>query len=185
MDQRAAILLGIGVAAIGATLLSRGAKVAPTTPTPVATTDSAILLIGDSLAVGLGPHLKKTFPRLSNHSEVGSIVHDWTFRSWPGSDLALVSLGTNDCAGQDPAGYLRGAQQLLLDLGKSVSKVVWLLPPPMPARISAPCLSSITEIVETLEAPANLPRAPDAIHLPPTGYAAWAKSISARLLGEA
>lgn len=119
--NRAWLLAGLAVAAgVGiATLLDR--------PRVKLGKASRILLVGDSLAQGLDPHLRafakeSGYPYLAAH-EVGSPIRYWTGARLAAAleqskaTLAIVVLGTNDLAGK------RTAEQLYADAGHLLSQL--------------------------------------------------------------
>jgi len=151
-----------------------------------------LLLIGDSLAVGLGPPLRA----LSKDQSVSFDVlakESTRIDQWAGSQklteklqsfqptLVLVSLGTNDeylagDGGKRQAPYL---EQLLVRLGPV--EVGWIGPPTLPKAAS----NGVTGLLQTRISASHyfhsealtIPRGPDKLHPTLKGYAGWAGMI--------
>lgn len=171
-------------------------KLVRRTPRLVAGT-TRLLLMGDSLAVGLAPPLqalareqKITFGSLA---ESGTRIDQWLARPDLDARLAsfkptliLVSLGTNDA-------YLpqRGAVQrqvprlaaLLAKLEAGGAEVVWIGPPSLPKPPPQPGMVPMLKAgVPTAQyfptdTALTLPRGPDGLHPTTKGYAGWAGAI--------
>lgn len=155
-----------------------------------------VLLIGDSLAQGLGPPLA----RLADAAGVPFVpvgVKSSTIRQWlAGSalvdavtradpSLTLVCLGTNDMGASDPGAEGRRAGELVDALRRNGSAAVaWIGPPSLPvdksafrAALAAACGQHDVRIFDSQAL--ALSRAPDRIHMTPAGYSAWAESLAA------
>lgn len=163
----------------------------PTTPAMA----NRIVLVGDSLAQGLGPALAEiargvpcAFHAVGKQS---TRVQDWMRDGAlleaigePAADLVLVCLGTNDMRTADPAaaGTEGGALvDRILATGASVS---WIGPPRLTfdkgtfrSALARECGQRGVRICDSQAL--NLERAPDGIHLTPKGYRAWAQTIAA------
>jgi lysophospholipase L1-like esterase len=197
MDKRwlyAGLLLMAGV---GVIKLSTGPRLRP---------GLRVLLIGDSLAVGMAPH----FQALAKEAKVqfqslalqGTRIDQWaqsaklkeklqTFRP----ELVLISLGTNDeyltgdaVARQRP--YLEQLlnlfQQYTLDGEYHVGPewVVWIGPPTLPkatngivGMIRDAAGGLLTRFYYYPSDRLQIPRGPDKIHPTARGYAGWAGAI--------
>ncbi len=160
-----------------------------------------VLLLGDSLAVGLtvplGSLTREHGLAFQAQATVGTRIDQWassadlartleTFRP----TVIIVSLGTNDAymkgppdPGQRQAPYL---DQLLTLLESAHPRaIVWLQPPSLPPAAAA--LSSIRQLIDTVRRRSHafvfqsqklaLPRGPDGIHPVASGYAQWAGAI--------
>jgi lysophospholipase L1-like esterase len=155
-----------------------------------------VLLLGDSLAQGLGPPLA----RLADAAGVSFVargVKSSTIRQWlAGSSLVdavthadpsftLVCLGTNDMRAADPGAEGRRAGELVDALRRNgAAAVAWIGPPSLPvdksafrAALAEACGPRDVRIFDSQAL--DLARAPDRIHLTPAGYSAWAESIAA------
>jgi len=157
--------------------------------------DTRLLLVGDSMAEGLGPHLKS----LSTEQGVpyvgagvrGSTVSDWVHSLWLEStlhefqpNLILVSLGTNDAFTNYSPEQVAGHVRELLAKMPSDAEVVWIGPPLLPSTYARRSPNGL--IVDTIEDEAPhwfdseawvIPRGPDDLHPTAHGYAGWAGAI--------
>lgn len=154
-----------------------------------------LLLVGDSLAVGLTPPMRA----LAGEGHVsfdslalsGSRIDQWaasnklteklrTFRP----NVVLVSLGTNDAYGTGTEALRRAASSLEVLLAKiraGGAEVAWIGPPSLPKAPNSKVLAMLKTSIESShyfpsEAYA-IPRAPDGIHPTLKGYAGWAGAI--------
>jgi hypothetical protein len=102
-----------------------------------------VLLIGDSLSVGLGrpmAQLAKACGTPFHHGGVtGSHVTQWNQDSWLLPQLAyskatvvLVSLGGNDFIRNDPHNVARATESLVAKLRERDIELLWISPPTMP-----------------------------------------------------
>jgi lysophospholipase L1-like esterase len=156
-----------------------------------------VLLLGDSLAQGLGPPLA----RLADAAGVPFVargVQSGTLRHWlTGSalldavtqadpTLTLVCLGTNDMRAADPGAEGRRALEMINALLLNGSAVAWIGPPSVPvdesafrSALAAACGQRDVRIFDSQAL--DIERAPDRLHPTPAGYRAWAESIAAWL----
>jgi lysophospholipase L1-like esterase len=157
-----------------------------------------VLLLGDSLAQGLGPPLAR-LADAAGLSLVTRGVQSSTIQQWlAGSALAdairqatplftLVCLGTNDMRAADPGAEGRRAGELIDAIGRTgADSVLWIGPPRLPFDSSAfrGALAAVIRLrdLRIFDSQAHaLSRAPDGIHMTPAGYRAWAESIAAWL----
>lgn len=176
--------LAAGVSAVGLVRVLTAPRIRPGR--------SRLFVVGDSMAVGLTPHLKA----LSQESKVaieslakqGTRIDQWAHSKVLQDKLTkfqptliLVVLGTNDeylgqGAAERQAPYLK---DLLKNLERTGADVVWVGPPALSRS------SGIAELVrsqvpdsryfpsETLQ----IPRGPDQLHPTARGYAGWAGAI--------
>ncbi|MEP7126320.1 MAG: SpoIID/LytB domain-containing protein [Byssovorax sp.] len=155
-----------------------------------------VLLLGDSLAQGLGPPLAR-LAEAAGVSLVARGIQSSTIRQWlAGSSLVdavrqsdpsltLVCLGTNDMGAADAGAEGRRAGALVDTLYRtSTAAVAWIGPPSLPvdksafrAALAAMCSPRAVRIFDSQAL--DLARAPDRIHMTPAGYSAWATSIAA------
>lgn len=190
----AGLLLAVGV---GVIKLTSGPSVRP---------GRRVLLIGDSLAVGMAPHFKALAKELGAKFEAlalsGTRIDEWaksakleqvlqTFQP----ELVLISLGTND---EYMQGNVVPQQEKALDtLIKKISTytrnsdyglgpewIVWIGPPTLPKASNG-----IVEMIRRASGgipgrfyyyPSDrltIPRGPDKIHPTARGYAGWAGAI--------
>lgn len=157
------------------------------------------LLIGDSLAVGLGPAFAGLGLNIDHHGVVGVPIAYWNAS---GQDtlkaalqrnpaIILVSLGTNDAYTGD--GYAEtaasNARKLLEQLKKSGAYVAWVGPPQLPSSYggrapSQKVLDAIKQVVTSTpgalwidSTQTEIPRSPDKLHPSSAGYTSWAEEI--------
>lgn len=157
--------------------------------------ESRVLLVGDSLAVGLSPYLadmaKQERIGFSSLAVVGTRIEQWADNPSLRERLAsfrptivLVSLGTNDeyLIGADVVTRQQAALRRLVSLLMTASPehVVWVGPPTLPkasngvvAMLKATVPSRDYFPSESL----TIPRGPDGIHPTARGYAGWAGAI--------
>jgi lysophospholipase L1-like esterase len=174
----------LGLAAAAAVGLVRSLRCEP-----IIRQGDTVLLVGDSLAVGLTPFLRK----MAQASGAGFVSHaagGTTMRNWlnntafrqaldaSGATVVLVSLGTNDTYGSWTAEQLAAdAQQLLALVRGSGRKVLWILPPKLPKedRASAGIRATGVDVVESSQL--DIAMGPDFIHPTGSGYAFWASAV--------
>lgn len=191
----AGIVGGVAIlAAIGAVLTKATGLNRPKGPT---------LLIGDSLAVGLGPALVGLGLNLEHHGMVGAPIAYWNSSGQkilkdalardPG--LIIVVLGTNDAYNGDDyaSNAADNARELLTQLGAKGAQVAWVSPPTLPAKYSGrnPSQAVIEAIRKVVQATPfaswidsttlNIPRSADTLHPTGEGYRAWANTLIEQL----
>ena len=151
---------------------------------------SRVFLVGDSLGVGIGPYLKKLCTGIGADFAATTQISTTT-NFWVGNDdfksqiasfqptLTIVSLGTNDTAGNTPAEQLStNIANLLAIIQATGSAVYWVLPPsplPFPDRFSALVRAQGVPVFESGQL--DIPRGPDNLHPTVAGYAGWAGVI--------
>lgn len=187
-SDRRWVYAGLGVAAIGGAVGLVRFMRAPR----VRAGKSRVFLVGDSLAVGLAPHLKALFEEMrvpfAQVSKSGTRIDQWANSEVLQNKLTefkptliLVSLGTNDeYVPGDAVSRQRPYLEALLENVGIHGEVVWIGPPTLPKKSNG-----ITELLKD-EIPSShyfasdqlsIPRGPDKIHPTARGYAAWAGSI--------
>lgn len=161
----------------------------PAPGVPLAGPSDRVLLVGDSLAVGLNGPMKKLAVAQGNPYQgkgvSGSRIDEWS-KKYLDPELAfdptvvLVSLGTNDMKMADPVGQQTKHVQAILDKARAKgARVVWILPPPMPfddKGVRAMVVGAAPDGAVNGEA-LDLERAGDGIHMTPNGYAAFADAV--------
>jgi lysophospholipase L1-like esterase len=151
-----------------------------------------VALIGDSLAVGLTPHLRAELaPRsLDARPRGGTTALDWT----SGKDapklaaaldahpsLVLISLGTNDTHGTVTEEKLTERFRLLVERIEAAGAVpVFLEPPPLPWPYQSIARAARAAGARVISGP-NVKMQPDKIHPTPAGSKAWAEHIRREL----
>ncbi len=158
-----------------------------------------VLLIGDSLAVGMAPHFaalaKEAGIDFKALATVGTRIDQWAANSdlkkllesfQP--ELVLVSLGTNDefMRGDDVVQKQYAQLEKLLALLGATEHVVWIGPPTLPNPPSPGIAKMIQDAAGGVLAPRfsyfhserlQMPRGPDQIHPNVRGYAGWAGAV--------
>lgn len=197
------VQLDIGSPSSTATASKQGPKPGPTAPAvfnaPKVTAVNAVLLIGDSLALGLAQPMQEraraTPVNFASTGQQSTTIHQWVTGQGLGKPLSavleeaqpsltLVSLGTNDMRTSDPAAAGREGGQLAdLLLRSGAGAVGWILPPAMPFGDGGFRAALAAELaqrnVRTFDSSAlAIPRASDGIHPTAAGYALWARGIA-------
>ncbi len=119
------------------------ADTAPTAPSSCPPPGLRVLLVGDSLSAGLGPHMAARAHACGtpffHRGVVGSHVTEWAEDTWLGSELAraephvvMVSLGGNDFVRHDRDNVARGIERFVKKVRTSGARVLWISPPTMP-----------------------------------------------------
>lgn len=151
--------------------------------------EATILLVGDSLAVGMSHRFREIATECGykpvSHTIGGTNTLQWT--KWLKSDLekytpdlVLVVLGTND-AMQLNKMKSEGVYERLISLLND-RRFLWILPHAIPAgRI--PNIGATRDAIKLTtsfhfdSSKINVPLAPDQIHSSPLGYKAWMEAI--------
>ncbi len=168
---------------------------------------ASVLLVGDSLAVGLtkplGDIARGQGDTFLGDGATGSTVTDWLTGKLKGRlladmasakpDLVLISLGTNDATG-DLAGW--GAKvAALVAQAKGAKSIVWIGPPFFADKLKnfpAGNVAKMRQILLDTLTPLNVPifpsdaggadndyaRSADGIHMTAAGFADWAKDVA-------
>lgn len=192
------VLWSTRAAAQTATAPVEGSK--PPVPVPPAPTQEAqssalpkgkkVLLIGDSLAVGMKPRFltlaKNAGYSAAAQAEVGTTIKTWKSRvasvlQKEKPDLVLISLGTNDSVLADPKAEKADAVELLSAISGAGAKAAWVGPPTMPPKNTLNVPMQIDVVANMLQPLVgdyydsrvlNIPRGGDRIH--PASSAAYA-----------
>lgn len=184
-------LVGVGLLAAAAAFLRR--------PRSSAKTSGPMLLLGDSLAVGLSGPLKSLGLPMQSIAIEGTTTEFWTTNGrarlavalTPSIGTALISLGTNDAyAGESYAPRAFAAtHQLLSTIIGAGAQVLWIGPPNLPSsygskRLNQSTIDTIRQVVESTDGAlwlehsnTNLPRQSDQLHPTQVGYVAWANLL--------
>lgn len=182
-----AALLGLGILGLASKASPLKGGLMPTTPARPA----RLLLVGDSLAVGLRAPLAALAASagvpFEGHGVVSTRIDQWATDAKLDQYLAtfkpthvLVSLGTNDeKVGTGWAAKEAPKLHALLDkIAKSGAEVLWIGPPTLPfTRVG------VSDMVRGL-VPKYFPsellqieRSPDQLHPTAAGYSSWAAQI--------
>jgi len=165
---------------------------------PLIPSGQKVLIVGDSLAVGLSGELSRLLKTAKylpvSHAKIGSTTAQWI--NWIKTDLAvhkpalvIVSLGTNDAAA-DPQWLEKNKDnfakftKIVMDSG---AKLLWIGPPEFEEEM-LPRVPYVRDLI--IEAApifydsrlSNIPRAEDKIHSTVNGYKSWAGDIWSWLL---
>ncbi|NBW09559.1 MAG: SGNH/GDSL hydrolase family protein [Caulobacteraceae bacterium] len=154
---------------------------------------STVLLIGDSLSVGMSDEFKRVtmadgyIPIV--HAVVGSNTHQWL--QWSKRDfdiyrpdLVVVSLGTNDASFQESFARTRLDEYCLFleDAASRGIKVVWIGPPKLRNHKVTPSEAVVRKAIQGCipnyydSQALNIPQ-PDDIHTTPQGYKLWFDAV--------
>jgi lysophospholipase L1-like esterase len=165
-----------------------------------------VLLIGDSLAVGMAPHFaalsKEAGVEFKALATVGTRIDQWASSKALQAllenfqpELVLISLGTNDeymtgDAAKRQAPYLKQLIEVIsryprkADYGLGPEWIVWIGPPILPKSagisqmIQASAGSPLSPSYYYFHSEQlQIPRGPDKIHPTALGYAGWAGAI--------
>ena len=146
------------------------------------------MLVGDSLAVGLGPKLKTlataTGCSFKYFAETGTTVSRWirasevqAYMTASHPSLVLVCLGTNDSKSAYTDAQLSKYVSDMRDWVTSTgARLVWILPPhlPFPDRVSQPVVDAG---IDTFYSAGLSLGQSDGIHPGSSGYTTWANAI--------
>lgn len=187
MDRRwvyggLAVAAGVGLVK----LIARGPRIEPG--------KTKLLLVGDSLAVGMKPHLaalaKEHRVPFEAQAVSGSRIDQWATSKKLAAKLtlfrptlAVVSLGTNDeyLKGDAVARQQPHLDALLKKLRAAGAEVAWIGPPTLPK----PKSNGIVPMLQSAISPSHyfhsealaIPRGPDKLHPTARGYAGWAGAV--------
>jgi len=181
---------------LGGLLVGAGIGVARlVTSHPKVGGDTKILFFGDSLAQGVGPHLKglateERVPYLGAGRQ-GSRIDQWVHSDWLANavevyepTLVLISLGTNDAYSALSPEAVAESQRELLSKLPADADVVWVGVPALPETYSG--RHPNVEVLGAIEKGAphyypshelDIPRGPDHLHMTAAGYAGWAGAL--------
>jgi lysophospholipase L1-like esterase len=160
---------------------------------------SVVMLVGDSLAVGMQDRFKSLatangyVPAI--HAVNGTSIFQWS--DWVKKDLALhrpslmiVSLGTNDAVIYDKVGRNPGVYRKFVEIVEASGvKIVWIGPP----NISRTRIPKIEETRKIIKESVPLlfeseryetPRGGDGVHSSMIGYSKWMESVWAWMISK-
>lgn len=183
-------IAGLVLTIFGLVQSSRAAKA----PAPLLQEGEPVLLLGDSIGVGLEAPLRAALLPRGHHLyasvERGRSITAQAAHGLPAMDpiaeVALLSLGSNDPNPDSEESALQSLKAKLEGLGM---RVYWIVPPVFakgtPAQLRAENLFVRTGIppIETATLP-SVNSDPLGVHPTPAGYADYAAQIAAVLLGE-
>lgn len=184
------VYVGLGAATVGAGMLFASFAL----KRPKIGKKTRLLVVGDSLAVGLSPHFKSMSEErgipFSSLAKVGTRIDQWAsdvplaerLRTFAPT-VVLISLGTNDEYGKTGQQQAPHIATLIAKIKAAGAKPVWIGPPK---------LAKSNGVIEAIQAQIpsgdyfdsrllEIPRAPDGLHPTGSGYARWAGLIWAWL----
>lgn len=155
-----------------------------------------VLLVGDSLAVGLKRRMNEragaSGAMFFSDAEQSTFLTVWSKHRFAQDldnykpDIVLVSLGTNDSGGTSVEMVRRALSAMLSQAKSRGVRVYWIGLPSLPSRLAlAPSIRQViresgTPYYESEREP-SFERAPDGVHCTPRGYSTWADGIWAWL----
>ena len=150
----------------------------------------SVALIGDSLAVGLGPPMARMAQAcgtsFSVNAKVGTSVVQWVQDSWlqPVLDhnpsIVLVSLGANDFGRNDRDNVAASIRTLVGKVRAAKARLIWIEPLTMPFPDKIGVVEAWKAVVGDDWYPSYdlyIPRSPDHIHPTGAGYATFADKV--------
>lgn len=153
-----------------------------------------VLLVGDSLAVGLSAPLRRVLGgKLVVHAKEGTRTDQWlSLGTWVAEErpaVVLICLGTNDAMMGKPSVNQTSIAKLVGDASASGARVIWVLPPTLPATIGKTVVKDdvvrdmvVATGVETFDSrKLDIPRAGDRVHPTSRGYQLWADALLSTL----
>lgn len=182
---------------LGGVLLAGGVGVVRVlTQRPRFDEHSKILLIGDTFANGLSPHLQtlatdEDLPFLFG-AKNGTNLEEWANSEWLLRKLeefepthVLISLGTTDAYSPiSPEQAAESVEELVAIIQEHQAHPIWIGEPALPDVYAG--LSPNEEVLDAIQEHApyyfnsseiSIPRGPDGLHPTATGYAGWAALI--------
>jgi len=158
--------------------------------------NSRLMVVGDSLAVGMNPHFKELataegIPYVSLAKQ-GTRIDQWnqsaqlllTLDQFTPT-IVLVSLGTNDAyTSITPESQMEAMDELIDKLASKGAEIVWIGAPALPDTYYGRHPSE--EMLEAIRSQApyyfdshklSIPRGPDELHPTSGGYGGWAGAV--------
>jgi len=194
-------------------LVARSKASASAPATPLVVSGDRVVLVGDSIGQGLAPHLAVMLPSLgivfaSSHAGVPLVVKSLTATgllpllkahaaAFADTRTAILSIGSNDAATNDPATEAKTLQDIVAFLRDAgVDEIVWASPPNFrlpPQKVPSPATAAKQNAFDALLTRGLVDRrivpsdavvseiAPDRVHLTPAGYSTYASQIAVAL----
>lgn len=149
-----------------------------------------MILIGDSHAEGLGPHLQIAGLYYQRGVSTRGLVLAWPGLPSGTADTVLVSLGTNDAPGS--VADAMGAAVELFRSEAPAARIVWIGPPDVTRDDIAARVREVAERQSARAAELGIQwidsspltqagRAGDGVHYTAAGYQAWALELTKRV----
>jgi GDSL-like Lipase/Acylhydrolase family len=196
-DLRTVALLAGGAFGLYLLFRPKGSTSAPSSATFRFVPVDQAGLIGDSLAAGLGPPLKKSLAEhdvtLTARGKGATITPGWLVFPELTEVLSkkpravFISLGTNDCHldGRVCDGFEANMTKLVARLRDAGAVPILLMPPMMPWENNAEGASRMAKVRNVMQGlggvavvTTDVERAPDRIHLTGRGYGQWAQQLT-------
>jgi lysophospholipase L1-like esterase len=162
----------------------------PTTEASCFPPGSSVVLIGDSLSVGMGEPMATLAASCGTpfvtHAKIGTSVTQWAQDSWITPVLALhpsvilVSLGANDFGRGDHDNVVAAIQSLVQQVRSSGARLFWIEPLTMPFPDKIGVEDAWKSAVGADWYPSallDIPRSPDHIHPTGAGYVTFATAV--------
>lgn len=185
-----ALLMLLAPASVGSSAVP-GPAVAPGQPAGKHTGARRVLLVGDSLAVGLARPLALLLAPLTSAAVGGTRIDHWHGPTMARAllvapSLVVVVLGTNDIAAHMAGNEARPQIRAVVAMARAAgASVAWVGPPSLPwdgFGVRAALAQELSDLGVPLfdsEAAAPVARHSDGVHMTPAGYAEWAAQIAA------
>jgi lysophospholipase L1-like esterase len=151
-----------------------------------------VVVVGDSLALGLGEALRSWHPTTSVHAVEGSTSRHWRWNIDEAMaveaargevDLVLVVLGTNDLKpptnNAKTAEFVANVKRIQETLARASSRVVWIVPKWVSWEGSIATWLGVSEVPVMVVS--GGPPAVDGIHLSRAGYLEWSRVVARRV----
>lgn len=152
-----------------------------------------IFVIGDSMAQGLEPHLKKLSKdyncEIITKFKIGSSTFYWSNEELildelvqESPDLVLIVLGSNEWQGSSNPKLKRSAKKLIDNITKNKFAYIWIGPPVKNAQKYNEMLQAVADSKNIFDyTDLNVSRAKDNIHPTSKGFLIWSKQILDKL----
>ena len=196
-----AVLVGLGMLFKGQHRETPPPRDEEDAPSPPEKREERVLLLGDSLAVGLTPTLGRAFRHFRSEAEVGARVRDWASGKYASRldralsefrpTTVLISLGTNDEARrrtEPDFDVARATQPVLSELLSKLhgARIIWI---GLPSFSKWPADEGLRELFaevssryyDTAAHDDAFSRAGDKVHFTTTGYRQWGEAFLAWL----
>lgn len=151
-----------------------------------------VVVVGDSLALGLGDALRSWHPTTSVHAVEGSTSRHWRWNIDEAMaveaargkvDLVLVVLGTNDLKpptnNAKTAEFVANVKRIQETLVRTSSRVVWIVPKWVAWEGAIATWLGVSEVPAMVVS--GGPPAVDGIHLSRAGYLEWSRVVARRV----
>lgn len=151
-----------------------------------------VVVVGDSLALGLGEALRSWHSTTSVHAVEGATARYWRWNideemavetARGKVDLVLVVLGTNDLKppinNAKTAEFVANVKRIQETLARASSRVVWIVPKWVAWEGSIATWLGVSDVPAMVVS--GGPPSVDGIHLSRAGYLEWSRVVAGRL----